>query len=47
MAFQYFSNQVVDFELLADFVDSEILINNYATYLPNQLQPYQAIAFAI
>lgn len=42
-----FSNQVVDFELLADFVDSEILINNYATYLPNQLQPYQAIAFAI
>lgn len=42
-----FSNQVVDFELLADFVDSEILINNYATYLPNQLQPYKAIAFAI
>ena len=42
-----FSNQVVDFELLADFADSEILINNYATYTDNQLQPYQAIAFVI
>lgn len=42
-----FSNQVVDFELLADFVGAEILVNNYATYTPNQLQPYQAIAFVV
>jgi hypothetical protein len=29
-----FSNQVVDFELLTDFANSEILVNNYATYTP-------------
>ncbi|GAX47659.1 alpha,alpha-phosphotrehalase [Pseudolactococcus reticulitermitis] len=42
-----FSNQPVDFELLTEFVDSEILVNNYTTYTPNQLQPYQAIAFLV
>ena len=42
-----FSNQVVDFELLTDFSNSEILVNNYSSYTDNQLQPYQAIAFVI
>ncbi|MDR1606604.1 MAG: alpha,alpha-phosphotrehalase [Streptococcaceae bacterium] len=40
-----FSNQEVAFERLAEFDNSEILINNYSSYTDNILHPYQAIAF--
>ena len=42
-----FSNQVVNFDILTEFKNSEILINNYSTYTENNLHPYQAIAFLI
>ena len=42
-----FSNQVVNFDILTEFKNSEILINNYSAYTENNLHPYQAIAFLI
>ena len=42
-----FSNQVVNFDILTEFKNSEILINNYSDYTENSLHPYQAIAFLI
>ena len=42
-----FSNQVVNFDILTEFKNSEILINNYSAYTENSLHPYQAIAFLI
>ena len=42
-----FSNQVVNFDILTEFKNSEILINNYSDYTVNSLHPYQAIAFLI
>ena len=40
-----FSNQVVNFDIVTEFKNSEILINNYSDYTENSLYPYQAIAF--
>ena len=42
-----FSNQVVNFDIVTEFKNSEILINNYSDYTENSLHPYQAIAFLI
>ncbi|PCS08101.1 alpha-amylase [Lactococcus piscium] len=42
-----FSNQVVNFDIVTEFKNSEILINNYSAYTANSLHPYQAIAFLI
>lgn len=42
-----FSNHVVNFSLMPEFKNAQILVNNYEEYRKNSLQPYQSIAFLI
>lgn len=42
-----FANTQTSYELLAEFADGQILVNNYADFSPTTLQPYQSVAILI